>query len=387
MKHFVLLILLTICHSQLLFAQELMTSESQKTSITKKLNSILEGDNAFKSYNLMVDKEQSVCINGKEQFLETYTDKNLFYQMWELNCTALNSSELCSKVSKEDKLICDEPPKTPWYRKLGEKGKSCWQGFKKSWQEWFHFVGQIGKFIINKETEVKDANGGLQTVKYRDHVTSQISTAFSSMKSNMASEMTKYQHDHKVGPWKAFWAVVDNLMSKFVRGLDKMLEKAAPMVGCYNYKAKTRVICQVMAEFIADPIIMFKLVKLGPKVLKGTRFAKFFKSHNYLKTAKKSKTALKRMPSKNIEDFPLLSIKSKKLRMTIEKDPALFNQLIAKSDTKKYFNQLVQSGTPEDLASFDKILIKLQSMKMNSHADLDLWMDKTRQALKQECIR
>lgn len=239
-------------------------TKPEAPSIGDMIGEVLGGDNSYKSY-LTVNETETGCESCDKKANQPM-DKQAFYQGWKLNCTALNGSELCEKIKEEDKLLCDEPPKTPWYSNVWEKTMACGAGIKKSWQDFFHFMGQIGDYIVNKDGA-------------RTKTNAQISKAWTSMRSYMAMETTKYQDKYHVGATKAFLAVTGKMMSKFTAGLNAMIAQLAPKVGCYNYKAKTRVICQVLAEFFAEPILMFKFIKMGPKVLKGTRIAKFFNFH------------------------------------------------------------------------------------------------------------
>lgn len=339
-------------------------SYADSPSIGDLIGEILEGDNSYKSYLHVAKSETGTCAEcaEKNQIYNKPIDKEAFYQGWKLNCVALNGSQLCEGLKEEDKLLCNAPPKTPWYSNVWEKTKACGAGIKKSWTDFFHFMQEVGNYIVNKDIEVKNANGTTKKVGTRTNTNQQISKAWSSMTSYMAMETTKYQDKYHVSSSKAFLAVTGNMMKKFTAGLNSLIAQVAPKVGCYNYKAKTRVICQVLAEFFADPILMFKFIKLGPKVLKGTRIAKFFEFHKGQAVKKIALTASE------------LSEKSKSL-VTSSKSPLLKIDFI-QEDSKVVFKIMENPKLNNAIASNKKIFEDVFPDK-KALDELDLYLKST----------
>lgn len=339
-------------------------------SIGDIIGNVLEGENSYKTYKFIAESEQTVCVDKTQNVLKDNIDSNAFYQGWSLNCLVVNNSKLCSDVRKDDKLICDQPAKVPWYSNIWEKTKSCGAGIKKSWEDYFNFIKQIGYYITNKEVEVKNKDGSVTKVGTRTKTNESISKAWTSMKNYMATEMTKYQDKYNVGKSKAFFAVVGNMLSKFTKGLNKIIAQAAPKVGCYNYKAKTRVICQVLAEFFAEPILMFKFIKMGPKVLKGTRVAKFFSFHKgnivrkVAKTSDKAADAAKLVITKSkptAKSLDFIAVESKVTKQ-IMKHPDLHASV---ASNKKVFREIFP-----DKKSLDQLDIYLSSTSKQEADDL-----------------
>lgn len=342
-------------------------------SIGDIISNVLGGDNAYKSYQVIASTEKSVCVDNSRKYLNEPVDKKAFYEGWGLNCLVMNNSQLCKDIKKEDKLICDQPAKQPWYSNVWEKTKSCGSGIYKSWQDYAKFIADIGHYVMNSEKEVLDKNGKKIKAKMRTHTNEKISKAYTSMKSYMAIEMTKHQDQYGVSKSKSFFAVTSKLFSKFTKGLNQLIAKAAPKVGCYNYKSKTRVICQVLAEFFAEPILMFKFIKMGPKVLKGTRVAKFFKFHK-AKTAREVAAATKKIVNKvkkikkkpNNLDFigaenkvAIKIMENKNLSQSVSKNKAVFGEIFPdKKSLDELDHYLTITGKEEadDLAQVLKVL-------------------------------
>lgn len=336
-KLFSLMLALSLTFSSLSFSEE----TKDHPSISDIISNIMAGDNAYKSYKTIVQNEKSVCIDKTRKYLNKPVDKKSFYQAWNMNCIVMNNSQLCSGLKKEDQLLCDQPAKTKWYSNVWEKTKACGKGIYKSWEDYMKFISSIGQYLMNSEIEIEEKGGKKKKVKLRDHTNSQVSETYASIKSYFALEMTKHQDKYKVGRKRAFLAVSGGLLDKFMKGLNKMIAKAAPKVGCYNYKAKTRVICQVLAEFIAEPILMFKFIKLGPKALKGTRVAKFFKFHKAnttRKIANKSNKVLDKVNaiSKKSHNIDFIPTDSKAAIKILENN----NLLESVATNKKVFNDI-----------------------------------------------
>lgn len=361
-----LLIVLSIFSQSIAFA----APDDDTPSIGDIIGNVLAGDNAYKTYKVIAENEKSVCIDQTQNVLKDNIDNNAFYQGWSLNCLVVNNSQLCSEVRPEDKLICNEPAKVPWYSNVWEKTKSCGAGIKKSWEDYFNFIKQIGYYITNKEVEVKNKDGSVTKVGTRTKTNESISKAWTSMKNYLAIEMTKYQDKYNVSKTKAFFAVVGNMMNKFTKGLNKVIAQAAPKVGCYNYKAKTRVICQVLAEFFAEPILMFKFIKMGPKVLKGTRVAKFFKFHKANVARKVAKTSekitesaklVKKSTKPTAKSLDFIAAESKVTKQ-IMKNPNLHSSV---ATNKNVFREIFP-----DKRSLDQLDIYLSSTSKQEADDL-----------------
>lgn len=335
------------------FAKE--KDQEDLPSIGDIIGNVLEGDNAYKAYLKILENEKAVCLDNGKKVVPEYVDKESFYQTWNLNCLVVNSSELCQEIKEQDKLICDEPPKKPWYSNIWEKTKSCGAGIKKSWEDYFHFIQSIGHYIINKEVETKNEDGTVTKVGMRDKTNEAISKAWTSMKTYLSTEMTKYQDKYNVSRTSAFFAVTNVMMAKFTKGLNEVIAQAAPKVGCYNYKAKTRVICQVLAEFFAEPIIMFKFIKLGPKALKGTRVAKFFSFHKANASRKVAATTkdittsasktLKKVNAPSVKELDFLG-KDSKVALEIVKHPDLHSSVVK---NQKVFNEIFPDNESREL--------------------------------------
>lgn len=379
------LILLTLILSSFTF--QVKAQEEDIPSIGDIISNVLDGDNAYKSYNAISKNEQNVCIMGEQQEVK-YVDKSSFYQAWGFNCLVLNNSELCKDVRPADKLICNEPAKTKWYSNVWEKTKACGSGIKKSWQEYYEFMKQIGKYLFDKES--------------RQKTNQKISKAWTSMKSYLATETTKYQDAHKVGKKRAFLAVTANMMKKFTKGLNQMLYQMAPKVGCYNYKAKTRVICQVLAEFFVEPIILFKFVRLGPKVLKGTRIARFFKFHKASAGRKVANVSKKimgkgsdiKIAARKIDflpaDSPLAKnvIKNDELYKSVKNNQEVFNEIFPDKkdlDQLNTYLELSDKQASDDLAQLLKVLSEDKS-KM-SKQKYQSFIDDLKESIAQSCKR
>lgn len=379
--------------SLLLMSQITMANQDQDDlpSVGDIIGNIMEGDNSFKSYHAASQIEAGTCVNGSFEQFNTSVDKKSFYQAWELNCLVLNNSKLCEGIAKHDKLICNEPAKTAWYSNIWEKTKACGSGIKKSWEDYIHFIKQIGHYISNNE--------GM-----RDKVNESVSKAYTSMRSYLSMEVVKYQDKYHVSKSKAFFAVTGNMLRKFTNGLNLMIAKAAPKVGCYNYKAKTRVICQVLAEFFAEPIIMFKFIKLGPKALKGTRVARFFNFHSVnaarktatvaekgkdvvqstLKAMKKSSNKLDFIPKE--EKLGISILKRKELAESVQKHSDIFNDVFPNKAAREELDDYLAIAGDEDgkqLAQIFKILNE-DKAKM-SKKEYDDFIQDIRNSIKRKC--
>ncbi len=357
-----LLVLLTL--STLTFSQE---KKEEIPSIGDVLSSVLAGDNAFKTYNEIAKREKAVCVDNTKKLINESVDKNSFYQAWNLNCIVLNSSQLCSSVKSHEKHNCSEPAKKPWYVNSLGKVKACISGVKKSWQEWFKFMKQAGQYVINSETSIKDKDNKSKTVKMRDHTNAQVSKAYASMKSYMSLEMTKHQDKYNVSASKAFFAVTGSLLNKFYKTVNKLIVKAAPKIGCYNTEAKTKYTCQILAEFLAEPLLMFKFIKLGPKVMKGTKIAALFRKQGY-KSLKKAKRIVENtVPKKAVlKNAKLSDTKRVKKGLKITSSDGLLKSKSIKKQKSKAIIEAHKVGGPDkgvyqyskaDLKKKRKILI------------------------------
>jgi hypothetical protein len=368
-------------------------SQGESPSVGDVIGKIMAGDNSYKSYLHVAETEGAGCATcaNKTQARTQPMSKTAFYDGWKLNCLTLSSSQLCHDIAKDDKLLCNEPPKTPWYSNIWEKTKACGAGIKKSWMDFFHFMGQVGSYLINKDGAFTKTNA-------------KISKAWTSMTNYMAMEVTKYQDKYHVSGSKAFLAVTANMMKKFTDSLSAMIIQLAPKVGCYNYKAKTRIICQVLAEFFADPILMFQFLKLGPKVLKGTRIAQFFKFHK-AKAVKEIVEVTGKVGSKTKKlvagsDATLMKIdfisKDSKVLIKLAENPNLNNAIASNRKLfeeifpdKKSLEQLdtyLSASTKQeadDLAEVLEILSK-DKKKMSPEQYKD-FIDDIQQSIKKSC--
>jgi hypothetical protein len=248
-------------------------AQGDPPSIGNLLKDVLSQDHEYNTYKYIKNNEAKVCIDGEERSIENQTDKGLFTKAWGLNCTVITTSQLCKDVDKSDLHNCNEPLNEFSISNSLSNVKACYNGIKKSWEEWFQFIEQVAQYTFNKNE--------------RSKTNDKISKAYNSFKNYLAIEVTKHSDKYNVGQEEAFRAVTYSLLKKAVSGIKKMLEKAVPQIGCFNQAAKTQFKCRVFAEFFAEPLVMFKFVKIGAKALKGTKVA------SLIKISKKSKIVSK----------------------------------------------------------------------------------------------
>lgn len=359
--------------------------QSSSPTIGDLIGNILAGDNSYKAYLHVSENEKATCTDCTEkgQAFDKTLSKKSFYDSWKLNCHALNGSDLCKGIKEEDKLLCNEPPKQAWYSHMWEKTVSCGAGIKRSWQDFFHFIQQIGNYIVNKDN-------------VRTKTNQQISKAWNSMKAYMSMEMTKLQDKYNMSASKAFFAVVGKMMKQFTDGLNAIIAKFAPKVGCYNYKAKTRVICQVLAEFFADPILMFKFIKLGPKVLKGTRVARFFDYHK-AKAVEKVVTATKKatnLGSKGLLKIDFIGPETKlfskvkehrELNNAIASNKKVFEEIFPDKQAMDELHSYLEVVSPkekDELADLIKVLGEEKNLSPREYKEA---IEELKKAIKQSC--
>jgi ppGpp synthetase/RelA/SpoT-type nucleotidyltranferase len=185
-------------------------------------------------------------------------------------CKVVVASEYCEKVPIQDRIDCDNL-KNYYYEDKLEFFMGCTKGAFKSGKDFLNFVWRALKAITvdagDTWSDAKDYYSISKLYLYTEYEKAYANTS----------------GDNRF--WKALYEMDENfsrgVISTVVDFIETMIKEKYPSYGCYNYEAKSEMVCHLTGNIVIPPAAFFAALKFGPKA-----YAKFGKFLGQLKVAR-----------------------------------------------------------------------------------------------------
>ncbi len=172
-------------------------------------------------------------------------------------CKVIRSSETCNKVSKDERLHCNEVDELNIDTYSFSFIYNCFRGLWKSLVNLFEFV--VGM--------VKGSLGYAFDEDSRDKTNKALGEYYDSFTNYLAIEFDKAR-DETDSDILAMMNVAGDIMMSGMNAISELIKTSYNTLGCYNQEARQARVCEIVGEVIMPPVAAVALIFKGPKYLK-----------------------------------------------------------------------------------------------------------------------